>query len=103
MMRNIKRVALMAMLVGSIAVFLSSCAFKLNTEQQTLYNAKIDSIAALAALNDIPKETVESELKAFNTLFKAKGFIVEDKKAGTPIAKGTKADDLRKRFVPKKA
>jgi len=102
MMKNIKRLTLLAMLVGSVAI-LASCRMKLNSDQATLYNSWIEATEKVAALHEIPSSTVETVLKEQNEICKVKGFKVVDKKAGKPIAKGTKAAALKKRFVPKKA
>lgn len=116
-MKNIKRMAVVAVIMGSIALFLSSCGntaggsggstsgetFTLNAAQKAHYEAQILALVGLAANKDIPAAEVKSGLEQFNTGAKALGYQVEDKQAGQDVKMGAKAEDLKKRFVPKKA
>ena len=103
MMKNIKRFTLLAMLAGSIAILMASCSFKMNTSQQTHYDAFIATLVGLVAQAEMSPGNVKSHLETNNVAAKAIGYQIVDKNAGKPIARGTGADALKKRFVPKKA
>ena len=100
-MKNIKRLALVAMLIGSVAV-LSSCAFKMNTEQKEYYEGFISLLETQAKVGDIPAIAVTAAVKVANEGANALDFKIVDNKDGSPIAKNTGAAELRKRFIPKK-
>lgn len=103
-MKNIKRLTLLAMLVGSVAI-LASCRMKLNSEQAQWYNVFIEVVEKEVKSREIPASEVGGTLIKYNKLLclESTGFKIVDKKAGKPVAKGTKAAALKKRFVPKKA
>ena len=77
-MKN-KKIFTTVLLLAVSALLFTSCAFKIMTAQNVKDGLDLANVGA-AALN----------------------FKIVDKKAGTEIAKGTKAAELRKRFVPKK-
>ena len=105
MMKNIKRFTLLAMLAGSIAILMASCSFKMDTKQEAFYNEFIEKLEKSVKDAEIPADTVKFGIDDLNAEIatQALGFKIVDKDAGKPIAKGTKADALKKRFVPKKA
>ena len=100
-MKNIKRLALVAMLIGSVAA-LSSCAFQMNTEQKEVYEGLISGLEESAKLVELPAITVTAAVKLANEAANKLNFKIVDSKDGSPIAKGTTAAELRKRFIPKK-
>jgi len=103
MMKNIKRLALVAMLLGSVALLLFSCKFKMNPNQEELYDTSINSLEANASRGDVSADEVKNLVESLNLTNTAIGFKIVDTKEGTPIKQGTKATELKKRFVPKKA
>lgn len=116
-MKNIKRMAVVAVIMGSIALFLSSCGntaggsggstsggtFTLNAAQKAHYEGQITYLVEVAQKQSIPASAIKSGLEQGNKEAKALGYQIEDTQAGQNVAQGTQADALRKRFVPKKA
>ena len=82
------------------ALLFTSCAFKMNTAQKEHYEKFIAGLEREA--NPMPAQVVKEGLDLANDGAAALNYKIEDKEAGTDIAKGTKSDALRKRFVPKK-
>ena len=67
--------------------------------------AQIDTLAYLAGVNNIPSAYVKNMLDSTNASLESdnKPFRIKDKNPDTPIAKGTTAEELKKRFVAVKA
>ena len=91
-----------AVLLAATALLFSSCAFKMNTEQQTHYENFITGLKVLSAGVDVSADIVKINLAAANLGAEKLGYQIEDKDSGKPITKGTSEEDLKKRFVPKK-
>jgi len=91
-----------AVLLAATALLFSSCAFKMNTEQQTHYENFITGLKTATMLMDMPADGVKLALDAANVGAEKLGYQIEDKDSGKPITKGTSEEDLKKRFVPKK-
>ena len=97
-----------ALLAVTAAVLAFGCnkatdpaGFTMNAQQKTAYDAVITAVETSAANMELSADVVKTTLENYNTTsFKALNFKVTDKEAGKPIAKGTKADALKKRFVP---
>ncbi len=100
-MKNKKNFTVVLLLAVSALLF-SSCAFKMNAAQQAHYEAFIYGLERGAKDNLMPAQVVKEGLDLANDGAAALNYRIEDKEAGTAIAKGTKSDALRKRFVPKK-
>ena len=116
MMKNIKKLALVAMLVGSVAVVLASCGknaggdnkpsggFTMNAEQKKAYDGFITATKDVAKQRKITKDTVKQQLAAINEGLKNLGFKVVDTKENEDIEQETddaKLDKyLRDRFKP---
>lgn len=77
-----------------------SAGFIMNTHQKALYEGFITGIENSATSMDCPASSVEQALDAAQVGFQAAGFKVEDKTPNQDVKKGTKADALKKRFVP---
>ena len=90
------------MLLAATALLFSSCAFKMNTEQQEHYEAFITVLKTSTTIIDMPADTVKTTLAAANAGADTLGYQIEDKNSGKPITKGTSEEALKKRFVPKK-
>lgn len=101
MMKNIKQMPLVLVLLASVVALFSSCNFRMTSKQENLYIGFISNLERLAGKRELTKEDVERELDPVNISAKRLGFRIEDKNPNTPIAQGTKADKLKKRFVPK--
>lgn len=103
MKRNIAIVGSI-LLVLSILVFFSACTqpgwIVLNQEQQFLYNDFIVQLTVDAQRNEIPAATMKSDLEDTNKRLKPFKFKIVDTKSGTAVAKGSTANDLKKRFLP---
>ena len=95
-----------ALLVLAAAVLAFGCkqantGFTMNENQTKAYNSMIIAFEAAASLTDYPADAVKTTLTANNSVtFAALDFKVTDNEAGKPITKGTKTDELKKRFVP---
>ena len=96
-----------ALLAVAAAVLAFGCkkatdpaGFTMNTQQKALYESFIMSIETAAKSIDYPAATVKTALTASQVSFQAAGFKVEDKTPNQDVKKGTKADALKKRFVP---
>ena len=102
-MKN-KKIFTVLFLLAATALLFSSCAFKMNTAQKAHYELFIKALEKDAERNPMDAQVVVEALAAVNTdaIAKNLNYQVIDKKPGTDIAKGTKAAELRKRFVPKK-
>ncbi len=100
-MKN-KKFFTVALLLAVSALLFTSCALKMNTAQKAHYEAFIADLERGAKDNPMPAHIVKQGLDAANAIAATLNFKIVDKKAGTEIAKGTKASELRKRFVPKK-
>ncbi len=102
-MKN-KKIFTVVLLLATTALLFTSCAFKMNTAQNAHYEAFIKVLEKDAERNPIDAQVVVEALGAVNidALAKNLNYQVIDKKPGTDIATGTKAAELRKRFVPKK-
>ena len=116
MMKNIKKLALVAMLVGSVAVVLASCGknaggdnkpsgeFTMNAEQKKAYDLFIGTAKEMAKQAKIPKDAVKQQLAGANEQIKNLGFKVVDTKENEDIEQETddaKLDKyLRDRFKP---
>ena len=101
-MKN-KKIFTVVLLLAVSALLFTSCAFKMNAAQKAHYEKFISALENELTSRHIPAEAV-IELIAEVNLEEALplNYQIVDKKAGTEIAKGTKAAELRKRFVPKK-
>lgn len=99
-MKN-KKIFTVVFLLAAALLF-TSCAFKMNAAQQAHYEAFISGLERGAKDNLMPAQVVKEGLDLANDGAAALNYRIEDKEAGTAIAKGTKSDALRKRFVPKK-
>ena len=103
MKRNIAIVGSI-LLVLSILVFFSACTqpgwIVLNQEQQYLYNDFIVRLTINAQSNEIPAATMKSDLETTNKALKPFKFKIVDKTPSTAVAKGSTANDLKKRFLP---
>lgn len=100
-MKN-KKFFVAVLLLAATALLFSSCAFKMNTEQQTHYESFITGLKNMATVTDVSADTVKTTLAAANAGAEKLGYQIEDKDSGKPITKGTSEEDLKKRFVPKK-
>lgn len=79
----------------------NSSSFTLNAEQQKAYDAEIQSLEKAVSDMDLPADIIKQGLEQLNQeLAKQYKFKIIDKKAGNPVAKGTKVDALKQRFVP---
>lgn len=99
-MKN-KKIFTVVFLLAAALLF-TSCAFKMNTAQKEHYEKFIAGLERGAKDNPMPAQVVKEGLDLANDGAAALNYRIEDKEAGTGIAKGTKAAELRKRFVPKK-
>lgn len=90
------------LLLAATALLFSSCAFKMNTEQQAHYEGFITSLKVSTTLMDMPAGGVKTFLTATNVGAEKLGFKIEDKESDKPIIKGTSEEALKKRFVAKK-
>ena len=99
-MKN-KKIFTVVFLLAAALLF-SSCAFKMNATQQAHYEAFIYGLERGAKDNLMPAQVVKEGLDLANDGAAALNYRIEDKEAGTAIAKGTKVAELRKRFIPKK-
>ncbi len=103
MKRNIAIVGSI-LLVLSILVFFSACTqpgwIVLNQEQQFLYNEFIVRLTVDAQEKEIPAATMKSDLETTNKELKPFKFKIVDKTPDDAIAKGSTANDLKKRFLP---
>ena len=95
--------------VALLAVFMATSCKQgsggqaLNSEQQKAYDGFIGSLAGSCAMQELPADVVTTTVNNWNSTAKTTvGIIVEDTKAGQPIAQGTSKEDLKKRFKPKK-
>ena len=77
--------------------------FEMNEEQKKHYDGFIQTLETSALLFEMLPEVVKQQLDSANNDANKLGFKIEDTQAGKPIPEGTKADVLKKRFVPKKA
>ena len=77
-----------------------SAGFIMNTQQKVLYEGFITGIENSATSMDYPASSVKQALDTIQVSFQAAGFKVEDKTPNQDVKKGTKADALKKRFVP---
>ena len=107
-MKNFKRVLSLATLSAVVAIFLASCGPKpmsLDANQQKLYDAFISSLEMSSANVEISADIVKKSVEATNTALKnaSAGFKIHDKKEGSKLEKGTKAEALKARFIPVKA
>ena len=84
------------------ALLFTSCAFKMNTAQKEHYEKFIAGLEREAKDHPMPAQVVKEGLDLANDGAAALNYRIEDKEAGTAIAKGTKVAELRKRFIPKK-
>lgn len=100
-MKNTKFFAAVLLLAATALLF-SSCAFKMNTEQQTYYENFITGLKVRSAIMEMPADGVKLALTAANVGAEKLGYQIEDKDSGKPITKGTSEEALKKRFVPKK-
>ena len=105
MKRNISILAGI-LLVLSMLVFFTGCpqpgGFTLNAQQETVYNNFITALTTAAGTMEMPATSVKSILDASNTSANALKFKIVDNKPDTAVARGSKAEDLKKRFVPAK-
>ena len=109
-MKNIKRLVLVAMLTASVVLVMGSCnngsggGFTMNEEQKKYYEGIIKEFEKWHEQNESSAEEVKYGLEVLNDMNAyVIGFKIVDTQAGKPVAKGTTATALRKRFVPKKA
>lgn len=100
-MKN-KKFFVAVLLLAATALLFSSCAFKMNTEQQTYYENFITSLKVSTTLMDMPAGGVKTFLTTTNVGAEKLGFKIEDKESDKPITKGTSEEALKKRFVAKK-
>ena len=100
-MKNKKNFTVVLLLAVSALLF-SSCAFKMNTAQKEHYEKFIAGLERGAKDNLMPAQVVKEGLDLANDGAAALNYRIEDKEAGTAIAKGTKVAELRKRFIPMK-
>ena len=100
-MKN-KKFFTVVLLLAVSALLFTSCTFKMNTAQKAHYEAFISGLENDVKDNPMTAQNVKEGLDLANVGAAALNFKIVDKKAGTEIAKGTKAAELRKRFVPKK-
>nr|WP_315313147.1 hypothetical protein [Treponema denticola] len=100
-MKN-KKFFTVVLLLAVSALLFTSCALKMNTAQKAHYEAFIADLERGAKDNPMTAQNVKDGLDLANVGAAALNFKIVDKKPGTEIAKGTKAAELRKRFVPKK-
>ena len=96
-----------ALLALAVAVLAFGCkqangssSFTMNDNQKKAYESMITGFETTAAAMDIPAKSVKMSVESFNTSYASINLKVTDTQADKPIAKGTKADALRKRFVP---
>ena len=76
--------------------------FVLNAQQRGHYEAFISTLTMLAAIDDVDEITVRTDLDSSNAAAVALGYQIEDRKGYASIPKGTNANALKRRFVPKK-
>ncbi len=100
-MKN-KKFFVAVLLLAATALLFSSCAFKMNTEQQTYYENFITGLKVLSAGVDVSADIVKINLTAANVGAEKLGYQIEDRDSGKPITKGTSEEALKKRFVAKK-
>ena len=115
MMKNIKKLALVAMLVGSVAVVLASCGknaggdnkpsgFTMNAEQKKAYDLFIGTAKEMAKQAKIPKDIVKQRLAGANEQMKNLGFKIVDTKENEDVEHETDEAKLEKylrdRFKP---
>ncbi|MGI5068075.1 hypothetical protein [Treponema denticola] len=100
-MKN-KKIFTVLFLLAVSALLFTSCTFKMNTAQKAHYEKFINALENELKTRHIPAGAVIDMLAEINTEALALDYQVIDKKPGTSIAKGTKAAELRKRFIPKK-
>lgn len=100
-MKN-KKIFTVLFLLAVSALLFTSCTFKMNTAQNAHYEAFISGLERGAKDNPMLAQVVKEGLDLANDGAAALNYKIVDKKPGTDIAKGTKAAELRKRFIPKK-
>ena len=99
---------LFALLAVTAAVLAFGCkkatdpaGFTMNAAQKAAYENAITTVESQAAFADVSADNVKTALENYNKYnFNPLNFKVTDKESGKPIAQGTKADALKKRFVP---
>ena len=96
-----------ALLALAAAVLAFGCkqansGFTMNAQQKTYYESVITAFQNTATVAEIPADTVKTTLATSNVGCAQLGFKITDNDADKPIAKGTNADALKKRFVPSK-
>ena len=104
MKRNIA-IAGSILLVLSILVFFTGCpggVMKLDNKQQVIYDGFINALVATSQAVEVSAATVKTTLDIYNPSAKTQKFKIVDKKPDTPVAKGSTAEQLKKRFIPAK-
>ena len=99
---------LFALLAVTAAVLAFGCkkatdpaGFTMNAAQKAAYENAITTVESKAANMELSANDVKTTLENYNKYnFNPLNFKVTDKESGKTIAKGTKADALKKRFVP---
>ena len=94
-----------AMLFGFVACKHNDESYTMSSEDQAAYDAQIIALAIGASMTEMSSANVKSMLDNANTVLESenKPFRIKDKNPDTPIAKGTTAEELKKRFVAVKA
>ena len=90
------------LLLAAAALLLTSCALKMNAAQKAHYELFISGLENDVKGYPMDAQVVKGLLDEANAIAATLNFKIVDKKAGTAIAPGTKAAELRKRFIPKK-
>lgn len=100
-MKN-KKIFAALIILAAFALVFSSCTFKMNSDQQIIYDDFIKSVKEGAEMMEIPADELAAGLAIQNAIAITKGFEIQDTTPDKPVAKGTKEDALKKRFVAKK-
>ena len=93
------------LLVLSILVFFTGCpggVMKLDNKQQVIYDGFINALVATSQAVEVSASVVKGTLDIYNPSAKTQKFKIVDKKPDTPVAKGSTAEQLKKRFIPAK-
>ena len=75
---------------------------KLDNKQQVIYDGFINALVATSQAVEVSASVVKGTLDIYNPSAKTQKFKIVDKKPDTPVAKGSTAEQLKKRFIPAK-
>ena len=97
-----KKIFTAVLLLAAAALLFSSCAFKMDSKQSAHYEGFITSLEVSVNGVEMSADEVKTYLSAANITASVLDYKIVDKTPDKPVAKGTKADALKKRFKPAK-